>query len=261
MTPESETGLTRASEPASVPAAETPAGSEPAPAAEMPTGAGPAPTGATEVPPSAAASVDAPDAPSVEGPPTPAPPTRERGQQLERILRWTGTKLIQPRPRTVVVGVLLILVGTLAVSNSFWTFPLILVGVLMIVVAWVGGRLEGRFAIEWGEAGAGIELTARLRAPSPVRLQITPGASSPAITASATPSRPVGGTAQDPAPAAVETVEGEAHTMELDARELRALVAAIEAQAAALEDSGRVSPDTPAPSRNGRVDGDGPPVP
>jgi len=84
---------------------------------------------------------------------------------LERFGRWIGTTVSRPKVRTVLVGVALILIGTLLVTHSFWTFPIVGVGVLMVVVAWVGSRLEGSFSLDWGELGAGFELRAHFKAP------------------------------------------------------------------------------------------------
>ncbi|HET9075250.1 MAG TPA: hypothetical protein VFN48_11790 [Solirubrobacteraceae bacterium] len=247
MTDEPKIGTARAGEPPSAAASERPTVVESPPAGGDPRGE------------------------DVSRPALPRRPGADWGHRIEGGLRWSGARLVQPRPRTIAVGVVLILVGTLVASNSFWTFPLILVGVLMIVVAWVGGRLQGRFAIEWGEEGAGIELNARLRAPAPVPARLTPGSAPPtpgppgttATTAVSDPPETTASTAVLHPPSVVgpvETIDGEAHTMELDARELRALVAAIEAQAAALEGSARAS-DAAAPVTNHRSpSGDPPPA-
>ena len=58
--------------------------------------------------------------------------------------QWVG----RPRVRLSLIGVLLLLIGGVFVTNSVWTLPVVVIGALMVVVAWMGHRLEGRFAIE-----------------------------------------------------------------------------------------------------------------
>jgi hypothetical protein len=139
----------------------------------------------------------------------------------ERIARWTGRQLSRSRVRTFVVGVALILVVALFVGHSFWTAPLVIIGVLMIIVAWVGSRLEGRFAIEWSEFGTGFEMHARFKSSNVPAPQLD---SAPA---------PVSGPKLGQGHAQAEeddhdVIDGEAHTMEIPVEELRALVAALE---------------------------------
>jgi hypothetical protein len=153
---------------------------------------------------------------------------------LERLGRWTVALLARPRVRTVLVGVVLIIIGAFFIEHSVWTFPIVIVGILMVVVAWVGNRLEGRFAVEWSEAGTGFEMRARFKSATP--LLSAPPLPAPAHTVSTT-------TVTTTRPAAVteipdadtvddDTIEGEAHTVEIDAEELRALVQAAEQLAA-----------------------------
>ena len=61
--------------------------------------------------------------------------------------------LSRPRVRLTITGVILLLIGGVLLMGSVWTLPLVLAGALMVVVAWIGHRLEGRFAVEWGTPG------------------------------------------------------------------------------------------------------------
>jgi hypothetical protein len=192
-----------------------------------------------------------PQAPSPSGPgvaqnPTVAPgPTQAqapgRGQraavatlhQLERVLVWAGAQLMRPKIRSVVVGLLLVLIGAFVIDHSVWTFPIVIVGIVMIVVAWVGSRLEGRFGIEWSDQGAGFEMRARFKAANPPLLVAAPLPAStpppPTTTATgsttSTQSTATTATADDDGPT---VIEGEAHTIEIDIAELKALIEAAE---------------------------------
>ncbi len=137
----------------------------------------------------------------------------------ERLARWTGHQVMRPRARTLIVGVVLILVAVLFVAHSFWTAPLVIVGIVMILVAWVGSRLEGRFAIEWSELGTGFEMHARFKS-----MNATPNELTAAPTPAPAPDH-LGHASHDDDD---DVIEGEAHTMEIPAEELRALVAALE---------------------------------
>jgi hypothetical protein len=121
--------------------------------------------------------------------------------------------LMRPRVRLCVIGGTLLLVGALMMTNSVWTLPLVVIGALMVAVAWIGHRLEGHFAVEWGEAGTQLAFNATVKPPqrSPEAPALEPG-SAPAT----------------PAPDAT-VIEGEAHTVEIDVGELKALIAAAEA--------------------------------
>ncbi len=100
-------------------------------------------------------------------------------------------------------------------ARSVWTFPLVIVGALMVAIAWIGHRLEGRFAVEWGQTGTQLAFRATIKAAD---------------------------RGHDAAmPAAVQTIDGEAHTVELDLAELKALIAAVESTQAGL-----VPTDAPA---------------
>ncbi|MFZ1993005.1 MAG: hypothetical protein WAU75_02770, partial [Solirubrobacteraceae bacterium] len=129
--------------------------------------------------------------------------------------------LMRPRVRLTVIGAMLLLVGGLIATNTVWTLPLVIVGALMVAVAWIGHRLEGRFAVEWGEAGTQLAFNATIKAAQPT--SDTP-ALAPASSGAPTLGRPV-----EPARAASDVIEGEAHTVEINVTELKALIAAAEA--------------------------------
>ncbi len=162
--------------------------------------------------------------------------------------RHLAAWLARPRVRLVVVGVILLLVGALVVTSSVWTLPLVVVGTVMVLVAWVGSRLDGHFALEWGERGTELQFRARIRPPAPVRpaLPAASAVASAADTVARAASGPADGVtaaghAASVAAAAAEAetaaadhdvVEGEAHTVEIDVSELKALIAAAEAEQA-----------------------------
>ena len=135
--------------------------------------------------------------------------------------RW----LMRPRVRLTLIGALLLLVGGLIATNSVWTLPLVIVGALMVAVAWIGHRLEGRFAVEWGETGTQLAFKATIKAAQPT-------SEIPALAAA-----PLAGPARarpaELAPTPDDVIEGEAHTVEINVSELKALIAAAEAAEAA----------------------------
>jgi hypothetical protein len=122
---------------------------------------------------------------------------------------------MQPRVRLSLAGGLLLLTGVLLMSNSVWTLPLVVVGALMIVIAWVGHRLEGRFAIEWGEGGTELAFRATIK---------------PAQPANESPMRE-------------QIIDGEAHTVEIDVGELKTLIAAVESAQADGRPAAASAPD------------------
>jgi hypothetical protein len=124
-----------------------------------------------------------------------------------------------------VSGVILLLLGGVLLTSSVWTLPLVLVGALMVVTAWIGHRLEGRFAVEWGRSGSQLEFEARIRAPA--------GDQPGLPRTSSTPTKPLPPPA--PAPENGEVIDGEAHTVEIEVAELRALIAAVETKAGGVE--------------------------
>lgn len=178
---------------------------QPATAAEQPADGAGQPAGAA---PEAAAATQPPEAAA----PPPGPTGPQRQQWLDEVSaaaralhRW----LLRPRVRLSVIGGALLLIGALIVANSVWTLPLVVVGVLMVAVAWIGHRLEGRFTVEWGHSGTELALRATLKpahdAPQPAAL---PKTLDLAV-----------GDGKD-------FIEGEAHTVEIDVAELKALIAA-----------------------------------
>jgi hypothetical protein len=134
---------------------------------------------------------------------------------------YTCQWVARPRVRLSVIGVLLLLIGGLFVTNSVWTLPIVVIGALMVVVAWMGHRLEGRFAVEWGETGAEFAFRATVKAAS-----APPGVpvDAPALEEAPTPAVERAGHAPRD-----QIIEGEAHTVEIDVTELKALIAAAEA--------------------------------
>lgn len=124
----------------------------------------------------------------------------------------------RPAVRLTVTGVILLLIGGLVMTSSVWTLPLVIVGALMVVIAWIGHRLDGRFAIAWGETGTQLEFRARINAAEPAR---------PALARTSSSSHRL---APGPEPASkdAEIVDGEAHTIEIDVAELKALIAVAE---------------------------------
>ena len=170
------------------------------------------------------------DTPSAS-PPAEAPPSAPAGDKQAPARLWPELKagaaefyawLMRPRVRLTLAGVLLLLVGGLIATNSVWTLPLVIVGALMVAVAWIGHRLEGRFAVEWGEAGTQLAFNATIKAPHPDAPALGPAA--PARSTPAGPAQ-LAGTADD-------VIDGEAHTVEINVSELKALIAAAEAGAA-----------------------------
>jgi hypothetical protein len=137
-------------------------------------------------------------------------PPREWPERVNDIARYTGQWVARPRVRLLLIGVLLLLLGGIFVTNSVWTLPVVVVGALMVVVAWIGHRLEGRFAVEWGESGTELAFRATIKPAAASEGPRELGAGAPAADAS-----------QD-------FIEGEAHTVEIDVAELKALIAAAE---------------------------------
>jgi hypothetical protein len=139
---------------------------------------------------------------------------------------WLTAQLRRPRTRLAVIGVILLLLAVLGVVSSVWTLPLVIGGVL---IAWIGSRLDGRVAVEWGESGTRVEFRAQIKAPP------------------APPQRVLSGLAPAPPPAGVpavriptlaelddgDVIESEGHTVEIDVAELQALIVAAEAKDAA----------------------------
>jgi hypothetical protein len=100
----------------------------------------------------------------------------------------------------------------------------VIVGAMMVGTAWIGHRLEGRFAVQWGETGTQLAFRATIKA-----AQRTAG-DAPALGAGDGAAGPAD---IDAAATADDVIEGEAHTIEIDVAELKALIAAAEAAEAA----------------------------
>jgi hypothetical protein len=170
----------------------------------------------------------APEPPSTTGPAAPSPLLTP--DQVVAAAGAFAEWLARPRVRVTVIGALLLLIGGLIMTNSVWTLPLVLVGALMVVIAWIGRRLDGRFAVDWGETGTQLEFRAEIKAarlsPAPVR---------PAPASSPAPPQKV----QIAPP---DFVDGEAHTVEIDVADLRAVIAAADdADRAGTGGAGRAS--------------------
>ncbi len=159
-----------------------------------------------------------PQTPPQTPPPSPVPASRPDWlRETIAAGRAAAQWLAQPQPRTALVGVVLLLTGAVIADGSVWTLPLVIVGTVMIVVAWIGRRLGGHVGLTWGEHGAEIAVRARI---------------SPAFASEAT-ARPAiaahEAVVPDARPEPDDVIEGQAHTVEIDVEELKALIAAAEA--------------------------------
>jgi hypothetical protein len=163
-------------------------------------------------PPPSAPPTESPAPGGRAGPSAGPHPAREWPERVTELARYTGQWVARPRVRLSLIGVLLLLLGGIVVTNSVWTLPVVVVGALMVIVAWIGHRLEGRFAVEWGETGTELAFRATIK---PAAGEGHPALASEAARA---PEAASGG----------EVIEGEAHTVEIDVAELRALIAAAE---------------------------------
>lgn len=133
--------------------------------------------------------------------------------------RW----LSRPRVRLTVIGVALLVIGGLVIANSVWTLPVVVVGAVMVVVAWVGHRLEGRLTLEWGEGGTELAFRATVKPAELREAAVAPQKAAAAVPAKAK--------AEAGLPRGrEEVIEGEAHTVEIDVADLKALIAAAESQ-------------------------------
>jgi hypothetical protein len=139
-----------------------------------------------------------------------------RADWLRTVASCFSELLARPPLRLIVTGAVLLVIGGLLVPNSVWTLPVVILGALMVAIGWVGGRLDGRFAVEWGQAGTQLEFRARIAAASHER---------PLLPRAALRSRAHAGvpevTPQDP-----QIIDATAHTVELDLAELEALIGA-----------------------------------
>lgn len=175
---------------------------------------------ATPATPAGSTTPASPVTPAAAKPPTPAW-AEWLTATATSLYRW----LIRPRVRLTVTGVLLLLVGGLIATNTVWTLPLVIIGALMVAVAWLGHRLDGRFAVEWGEDGTQLAFRATIKSARPATDALAVKAGPHAVPAHA---RPVA-----LARASTDVIEGEAHTVEINVGELKALIAAAEAAEAA----------------------------
>ncbi|MGH2856575.1 MAG: hypothetical protein ACRDMJ_03730 [Solirubrobacteraceae bacterium] len=153
------------------------------------------------------------DAPPAGAPPAETAPAAPIGTGTARRLGTGATVaasaaaewVARPRVRLSLTGMVLLAAGAL-LTNSVWTLPLVIAGALMVGVAWVGHRLEGRLSLEWGPAGAQLAFRATIRSPARAGAR----ESLPAVAAQ------LDG----------QVIESDAHTVEIDVAELEALIAA-----------------------------------
>ena len=182
-----------------------------------------------------------PSSPQSPPPQQPSSPQSLRPSPWPGRLRRVGLRihacLLQPRVRLCVIGVVLLLAGGLIVTSSVWTLPLLIAGALMVLVAWIGARLDGQFAVEWGTGGTQLQFRAKIRPAVAPRPALAAGTATSAAETTA------GAEAPD------DVVEGEAHTVEIDVAELKALIAAAEADDAGAPSAANVAAIRVARSR------------
>ena len=170
----------------------------------------------------------------------PKPTPSDAPLSTERVMAALSSShdwVLRPRVRLTLIGVGLLLIGALMLTNSVWTLPLVIVGALMVAIAWVGHRLEGRFAVQWGESGTELAFRARIRAPESSRRPIL--LDPPALDRDPPPvDKPA---KHEPG----DVIDGHAHTVEIEVAELEALIAAADLR------------DTQDPAANGNGDGKG----
>ena len=95
----------------------------------------------------------------------PTPGATSRRPWLDRIgaaMSRSGTELSRPPVRLAATGVLLLVIALVLVPSSVWTLPLVIVGALMVLIAWIGSRLHGHVRVEWGETGAQVHFHAQV---------------------------------------------------------------------------------------------------
>jgi hypothetical protein len=148
----------------------------------------------------------------------PLPPTEARPSPwfARSVTMASATQRVFARPkvRLSVLGGVLLLLAAFVVTGSAWTAPLAIVGILALVVAWFGSRLDGRLVLEWGESGVSFELKADITAPQhPIQ-----HVKSLAIQ------RRLDAVSDD-----ALVIESTATTVEIDVAELKALIALAEA--------------------------------
>lgn len=130
------------------------------------------------------------------------------------VARAAQRAFARPRVQLTLLGCVLLLLAAFVVTGSAWTAPLAIVGIVALVVAWFGSRLDGRLVLEWGESGVSFELKTDIIAPERPRQRVE----SLAIA------RRLDATSGD-----ALVLEGSAETVEIDIAELKALIALAEA--------------------------------
>jgi hypothetical protein len=145
--------------------------------------------------------------------------------EWERHVVTAGRWLIRPRVRLALLGVLLLLIGAVWITSSVWTLPIVIAGVVLVIAAWAGPRLEGHFHIEWGTTGTELHFRAKVHSAEPHRPELASGHP-------ATPARQQGELALVPkaVPSDPDVIEGHGRTVEINVDELKALIAVAEAQ-------------------------------
>jgi hypothetical protein len=116
--------------------------------------------------------------------------------------------------RLTLLGGVLLLLAAFVVTGSAWTAPLAIVGILTLIVAWFGSRLDGRLVLEWGDSGAIFEFKANINAPEHPKQRVQ----------SLSIARPLTPVSDDAA-----LIETTGTTVEIDIAELKALIARAEA--------------------------------
>lgn len=172
------------------------------------------------------------------------PHTEAWQRRASTVAGWLTAPLRRPRTRLAAIGIVLLALAVLDIVGSVWKLPLVIAGVVMVLIAWIGSRLDGRFAVEWGEAGTRLEFRAEIKAPPAPPQRVLSG-----MTASAPPARVPA--VRIPTLAELEdgdVIEGEGHTVEIDVGELKALIAAAEARDADEASAQRSS--APHPGRH-----------
>lgn len=120
------------------------------------------------------------------------------------LVRWRGM-------RCTVFGVALVVLGGALGLSSALSVAMLVAGVLMLIVALIGPRLQGRFAIEFGPNGASIEIQTHMAPPGRIR-----------VAGALAPWKP----ADDPSSTVVlpnKLIESAGETIEVDAEQLKTL--------------------------------------
>ena len=147
-------------------------------------------------------------------PPPTVPRTSPWPARSAAVARAAQRALARPRVQLTVLGCVLLLLAAFLVTGSAWTAPLAIAGILALVVAWFGSRLDGRLMLEWGESGVTFELKTDINAPEYPTQR---------VESLAIPRR------LDVASGGAIVVERSAATVEINIAELKALIALAEA--------------------------------